>query len=361
MPNDSLIELPDSPAIGPLCERMENLAKDYRTNKDWVENSLRLCGDAGVFRWFAPESIGGMGWNAKDQTRAYLRLAQADLQTTFVITQMMGAVKRIGLSDNSAVADKWIEPLLRGDRFATVGISHLTTSGRHLDRPLIRAKPTADDYVFDGFAPWVTGGAHADVFVVGGVLENGDQLLAAIETDNVGVVAGPGMDLVAMSASCTDKVNFEQVIVPRSMVLAGPEANVTTASGGGSAGGLQTSTLAVGLARAAAKYLVDESQKRGELNEVAGQLMSEVDEMESTLLSAVAGDETCDAGKIRGDANSLVMRTTQAAMTAAKGAGFVEGHLVGRWCRQALFFLVWSCPQPVAQAHLCELAGIADH
>ncbi len=43
-------------------------------------------------------------------------------------------------------------------------------------------------------------------------------------------------------------------------------------------------------------------------------------------------------------------------MTAAKGAGFIEGHPVGRWCREALFFLVWSCPQPVMQAHLCELA-----
>jgi hypothetical protein len=26
--------------------------------------------------------------------------------------------------------------------------------------------------------------------------------------------------------------------------------------------------------------------------------------------------------------------------------------------REALFFLVWSCPQPVMQANLCELAGL---
>ena len=31
----------------------------------------------------------------------------------------------------------------------------------------------------------------------------------------------------------------------------------------------------------------------------------------------------------------------------------------GRWCREALFFLVWSCPQSVLSANLCELAGIA--
>ena len=34
------------------------------------------------------------------------------------------------------------------------------------------------------------------------------------------------------------------------------------------------------------------------------------------------------------------------------------GHSAGRMAREALFFLVWSCPQPVMQANLCELAGL---
>jgi hypothetical protein len=55
-----------------------------------------------------------------------------------------------------------------------------------------------------------------------------------------------------------------------------------------------------------------------------------------------------------------VLRSTQAALAAAKGAGYVVGHPAGRWCREALFFLVWSCPQPVLSANLCELAGILD-
>jgi hypothetical protein len=52
------------------------------------------------------------------------------------------------------------------------------------------------------------------------------------------------------------------------------------------------------------------------------------------------------------------LRATQAALAAAKGTGFVVGHPAGRWCREALFFLVWSCPRPVAAANLCELAGL---
>ena len=44
-------------------------------------------------------------------------------------------------------------------------------------------------------------------------------------------------------------------------------------------------------------------------------------------------------------ANSLVLRASQAALAAAEGTGYVVGHPAGRWCREALFFLVWSCPQ----------------
>jgi alkylation response protein AidB-like acyl-CoA dehydrogenase len=78
--------------------------------------------------------------------------------------------------------------------------------------------------------------------------------------------------------------------------------------------------------------------------------------MEETLLQGSDGNGDCNAAEIRAAANRLVLRSTQAALAAAKGAGFVEGHPVGRWCREAMFFLVWSCPQPVLHAHLCELA-----
>jgi hypothetical protein len=87
-------------------------------------------------------------------------------------------------------------------------------------------------------------------------------------------------------------------------------------------------------------------------------LEAEIDQLRADLLAAAGGTPNCGPEQIRTRANSLALRTTQAALTAAKGAGYVEGHPVGRWCREAMFFLVWSCPQPVLTANLCELAGI---
>ena len=69
------------------------------------------------------------------------------------------------------------------------------------------------------------------------------------------------------------------------------------------------------------------------------------------------GIEREDRDRLRADANGLVVRAAQAAVVACKGAGFVQGHPAERLVRESLFFLVWSCPQAVTQAVMCDLAG----
>ena len=53
--------------------------------------------------------------------------------------------------------------LVSGAAFATVGISHLTTSRRHLAKPVLRAPADGDGFMLDGFSPWVTGADHASI------------------------------------------------------------------------------------------------------------------------------------------------------------------------------------------------------
>ena len=111
-----------------------------------------------------PRHWGGQEWSELDVTRGYLRLGAACLTTAFIITQRTGACQRIAGSDNelaqgSACCAIWSS----GETFATVGISHLTTSRRHLGRPVLRAREVDDGFVLDGFSPWVTGAVQARV------------------------------------------------------------------------------------------------------------------------------------------------------------------------------------------------------
>jgi hypothetical protein len=101
-----------------------------------------------------------------------------------------------------------------------------------------------------------------------------------------------------------------------------------------------------------------EAANRPGLAPIAERLRAELVHLAAQLQTAAASGISPEArDRLRGEANSLVVRTAQAALTASKGAGFVAGHPAERLVRESLFFLVWSCPQTVADAMLCDLAG----
>ncbi|MGN6545868.1 MAG: acyl-CoA dehydrogenase family protein [Aureliella sp.] len=325
----------------------------------WPERQLALCAEAGVFSWFVPQEYGGSEWDERQQLEGYLAISEACLTTAFVLTQWQAACKRIALGQSPEARAKWLPGMARGRLWATVGISHLTTSRQHVRAPVLAARPEpGGSFVLDGFSPWVTGASKADVLVVGATLDDRRQILCAVPSDREGIKAGPGTQLVALSASCTDAVSFDGVTVHPDEIIAGPSPNVMQTGLGGGAGGLQTSTLAIGLTGAAVSFLQSEAVKRPELDAVAEKLASDAEELRHALFALAEGNDPITPAKLRERANSLVLRSTQAALVAAKGAGFVAAHPAGRWCCEALFFLVWSCPQPVLAANLCEFAQV---
>jgi len=221
------------------------------------------------------------------------------------------------------------------------------------------AEETADGFVLNGYSPWVTGAEFAQNMVIGATLADRRQILVALPTEIPGVRIERAPQLVGLSASRTGPVQLDQVAVDRRWLLAGPVHEVMKQGAGAKTGGLQTSALAIGLATAAIRYLQSQSRDRGTLADPADALAAERDQLDSDMLALAAGISVCTNDELRTRANSLALRASQAALAAAKGAGYVVGHPAGRWCREALFFLVWSCPQPVVAANLCELAGLA--
>ncbi len=353
-----MIPSPEHPALDELCDRIAELAKSSPVDS-WPAERLATCAEYGVFRWFIPEAWGGLGWNSESITKGYLRLSQACLTTTFVITQRTGACRRIAGGSNENLKDELLPKLADGKIFATVGISHLTTSGQHLSKPLLRAEEVNGGFVLDGFSPWVTGGAMANHVVVGATLPDGRQILASTDVTDKGVSVPEPPRFVGLSGSLTGRVEFENAFVDSSKLIAGPKQDVMKSGTGANTGGLQTSTLALGLAKSAIEFLDQQASSRPNLRPIVDELNSQWESATSLLFGLVVGkDETCTADDLRTQANSLVLRSTQAALSAAKGTGYIESHPAGRWCCEALFFLVWSCPQGVVDANLCELAGI---
>lgn len=326
---------------------------------EWPTEQLADCGKAGVYRWFAPEALGGWEWSDEAQTVGYLQLSRACLATAFIITQRTAAFSRILASENRAAQNRWLPDLVAGKSFATVGISHLTTSRQHIGTPVLRATNIdSDQYVLDGYVPWVTGGAYADCLVIGATMEDGRQILASLDAKLPGISAGPGLSLLGLSASKTDRVEFDRVKINGDDILFGPIEGVMQQGKASGTGGLQTSTLALGLARQAIDFLQSEANNRNELLATTEKLDQDWQGLWLDLISLTRGKPNCLSEELRQHANSLVLRATQSALTAAKGAGYLASHPTARWCREALFFLVWSCPKNVSHANLCEFAGL---
>ena len=153
------------------------------------------------------------------------------------------------------------------------------------------------------------------------------------------------LPLAALRGSRTARVQCRDVWVGPEDVVAGPRERVLGAGGGG---GPDTSALALGLAAAALAYLRAEAGGRPALTGVAGRFGAAHQAARAGLHALAAGDPDPDAVlAVRARCTVVALKLTQAALVAAKGAGFVAPHPAQRWARQAQFFLVWSCPRPV--------------
>ncbi len=350
-PEEALLET----VLADLSEEDARVADE----ESWPESLWEPLECAGAPRWTLPDEYGGEACSRPLLVQRYAQLAGGSLTAVFILSQHDAALRRLLAASGHPTADRWLYALGRDQVVATVGISHLTTSRRLGSQAIKVDESTPGRYRLNGSMPWVTAATRADLIVTGAALDDGRQLLIALPTDRPGVEVCPPFPLAALQASCTSQVTLRDVEVDDSDLLAGPANNVLSHAGAVGTGGLETSVLAMGQARAALAALVDLAPDRDELAEPL-EVLCENWRVLWAQVMALARDEpgATSASQIRAQANALVLRSTQAYLIARKGTGFLRSEPAQRWARQALFFLVWSCPAPIAQAAIRDLAGL---
>jgi alkylation response protein AidB-like acyl-CoA dehydrogenase len=329
-------------------------AADADSAATWPVQSWQMLREAGVLAWSVPRQYGGAGLTGVDLLTGYERLAGACLTTAFILSQREGAVRRLIASENIGPPRRWLPALARDESFATLGLSQLTTSRQH-QAPALRAIQTGEGFHLDGVIPWVTGADQADVVIVGATLEDGRQILLAMPRPWPGVTVEAALPLMALAGSRTAQIRCDGVRLGAEALLAGPALQIMKGKPGG-VGGLETSCIALGHAGAAIGYLHQESTGRPDLAAIA-ERFEIVRQKNRTGLHALAARTPTpeEMVAIRVDCTQLALQATQVALTVAKGTGFVVPHPAQRWARQALFFLVWSCPRPAAEGVIGQL------
>lgn len=388
-----------------LSDRLSALAADLDREPRWPHESIELLREAGFFRRVLPESFGGDGAAYADVLRGYETVARGCVSTALLLTQRDGACDLVLRGDNERLRRRLLPGHAAGRRFASIGISQLTTS-TGAGRSKMTAAADGDSFVLDGVMPWVSGACRCDEIVTGAVLDDGRQLLACVPASLPGVTVEPPMKLLALEASCTSRVRCEGARIGPEMIVRGPAERVLNMRS--PVKGFTVSAVGVGLASAIQKRLNDLAESRAaELRPAAHTLGERLNAVRARLYTAVeaaakrrrraarpgdaswgqppcprfepsnagrdtrstgslpssadasagTADDESPSGVIRIEINALLTQLASALLTASKGGGFVRGQPAERLLREAMFFHVWSAPEEIRAATIARLIG----
>jgi alkylation response protein AidB-like acyl-CoA dehydrogenase len=352
---------PQHAAIDALAAELETADAAADQSGEWSEALWSRLEQSAAPRWQVPADFGGMASSRPLVIQRYAQLAGGSLTAVFVLSQHDAAVRRLISAEYPEHASQWLHSIGAGDTLGTVGISHLTTSKRLGTGAIRVAERGGGGYVLDGAMPWVTAATRADLFVTGAALDDGRQLLIALPADLPGVTVDPPFALAALQASCTCQVKLDRVEIDNDHILSGPSPEIFAHPGAVGTAGLETSALALGQARAALLAIGALADNLGHLAEPLDVLCDHWRTLWNATIDLANGRRAArSSDELRAQANALVLNSTQAYLTARKGTGFLRTEPAQRWARQALFFLVWSCPPPVAQAAIRDLAGLCQ-
>lgn len=341
--------LPDTETLELLCDAISSCADRTQDEGPWHSGAFAILARQGAMAAFIPTNCGGTQADESTLLQMLTAIAEKCLTTALALSQWASACRIIADGPTDIRANR-LPALARGDTCTTVGISQLSTSQQHLGSPSLKANRRGDAWRLSGVCPWVTGADSSDTIVTGAVDDSGKNLFFIVSTEAPGLTIAPPMRMLALSGSRTSSVTFCDV-QPAAVIA-------TPASGSMRTGGLATTALALGTANASIALLHKEAVGRSAIEPFAAGFAAEASLYNARLQKAArTGSEASDREALRAQATSLAVRTAQAALTAAKGAGFVSGHPAERLLRESMFFLVWSCPQSVSSAIMCELAG----
>ena len=299
--------------------------------QEWPEQLIREYADA--FRWAMPRAFGGDELDRLELHLRYEQLARKSLSLALILTQRDSAVGIVAAAGNERLLRE-----IQNGAFVTVGIAQLTTS-RQSGPPVL----TLRNSQARGFIPWVTGAAQARYIVAGAVTDTG-QVLFALPTNAPGVTMDPPMPLVALGDTWTSSVRCDEVTINPELILLGPTPSVLSLRK--KSVPIPQAFLALGHCRAALDLVGEHDSDRARA--LRDRFSQQLESLHARVIAACAdGADPALVPVLRGECNDLAIRITHAAVALYKGTALLMSHPAQRLAREAMFLLVWSCPDPV--------------
>jgi alkylation response protein AidB-like acyl-CoA dehydrogenase len=308
----------------------------------WPEELLREHAEA--FRWAMPRAFGGVELEPLELHLRYEKLARKSLALALILTQRDSAVGIIAAGGNDRLLAE-----VRDGAFVTVGIAQLTTSRQGGAPALVYRNGRVD-----GVIPWASGAAKAKYIVAGAADASGGQILFALPADLPVVTIEPPLAMVALSETWTSRVRCDNVAIDRDLLLLGPAPNVLSLRR--KSVPIPQAFLALGHARGGVDLIAEHDSDRA--RNLVRKFGEQIDALHGRVVRACQpGSDPQVIPLLRGECNELALRVAHAAVALYKGNALLLSHPAQRLAREAMFLLVWSCPDPVID---CTVDLLAD-
>lgn len=293
---------------------------------------LDALADAGLYGLTGPASAGGLEAEFPSMLAVIEAIDSGCLTTAFVWTQHLGCVRDAAASANEEV--RALVPRMCSGELR----SGLALGGAHAGRPQLHARPDGGGWVLNGVSPFVSGWGRIDVMHAAARTDDGRLVWSFLDAAEGDTIRAERLDLVALNATATVRLELREHRVPSSMV----SSIVPFAEGFTPPPVLRVhSCMPLGVASRCAR-LLEETSFETELAEVR----AELDRLDPATIEAARGRV------------GLVAWRAAAALVVEQGSRslLLQGH-AQRLAREALFCLVYALRPGSRSSVLALLAG----
>lgn len=255
-------------------------------------------------------------------------IAGACAATWFVLTQHATPLAVLAESDNLALQERLLAPMLAGEILSGIAIAHLR-------RPVspVSATRLAGSWRFDGTVSWMTGWGLCDVVLL--CARSGNQVVQALvpAVAGPGLTPGPPLPLLAMQATGTVTLDLDGYVVHDADVVAVHDYATWAEKDREKA--VDVTPAVFGVQRESVRLLRERAPA------LAFRLGGEGDRLRAKAYAAIGDASRYDERlALRVEALALCLRSATALVIATGGAAMALDHPAQRHLREAAFLQV---------------------
>jgi alkylation response protein AidB-like acyl-CoA dehydrogenase len=298
-----------------------------------VQHLDRLA-DAGLYGLVGPSEAGGLGADLATVLGVIEALAGGCLSSTFIWLQHHSTVAAVAGTAVPELRHRWLRPMCLGQVRAGIALAALRPGATGLI-----ATRVDGGWTLRGDVPWVTGWGRIDVVHTAAVDDQGRIVWALVDAIAGSSLSVDILRLVAVQASATVVLHFDDHFVPESRVT-GIEPRAAWAVR--DAAGLRPNgSLALGVAGRCCALIG------------ASDLDRELAASRRALDDATV--ESLPAARAR--AAELAARASATLVVSAGSRSILVDHHAQRLAREAMFLLVFGTRPTIRTALLQRLNG----